>query len=201
VALPVGKGILPDGWRLLEENVLGEFGFEEVLKQFLGAERADRLSPAWVGDRYAVFEDAQTKNLSLVLYLALDNSEDAGRFFGQYSEALEMKYKTRQKLFRRPNFFEFQTDAAGNGAFLRCVATRCLVVEGATRATYDALNSAIGWTAAPAPPEDTDSAPVGHARATGASPRQGAARHAAISEISLPPFAVDRPTLQPNYTQ
>jgi hypothetical protein len=149
VFLPDWKGIVPAEWKLLEENVMGEFGLEEVLKQFLGGERADALSPAWTGDRYAVFEDPQTKNTPLVFRLRLDNWEHAERFCGQYSEALEIKHKDRTGLFRRPNYFQFQTDIGG--VFLRCVGTDCLIVEGASRETYDKITKAIGWTLAPVP--------------------------------------------------
>src|SRR6202451_2987773 len=126
VTLPDWKGLVPEDWKLLEENVLGEFGLGEVLKQFLGQERADRISPAWKGDRYATFENASTKKTSLVFRLALDNPDDAARFFGQYSEVLELKHTDRKELFRRPNFFQFQTDAGG--VFLHCAATTCLIV-------------------------------------------------------------------------
>ena len=131
--------------------MLGEFGLQEVLKQFLGQDRADTLAAAWAGDRYAVFEDPKTKQTSLVFRLALDNTEDTARFFGQYSELLELKHKTRTALFRRPNYFQFQSDSGG--VFLRCVATTCLLVENATRETYDKIDRAIGWPAAPAPAE------------------------------------------------
>ena len=151
VTLPDWKAIAPADWKLLEENVIGEFGLQEVLKQFLGQDRADSLSAAWSGDRYAIFENQKTKETPLVFRLALDNAEDAARFFGQYSEALELKYKTRTELFRRPNYFQFQTDAGG--VFLRCVATSCLTVEHANRETFDNINRAIGWPAAPAPAE------------------------------------------------
>jgi hypothetical protein len=148
VTLPEWKGIVPANWKLLEENVLGEFGLEEVLKQFLGQERADAISPAWVGDRYAAFEVEKTKQTALVYRLALDNADDAARFFGQYSEALELKYKTRTNLFRRPNYFQFQTE--DGGVYLRCLASTCLSIEGASRETFDAIDRAIGWPAAPA---------------------------------------------------
>ena len=92
VTLPKWKGVVPADWKLLEENVMGEFGLEEVLKQFLDPARAAHLSPSWDGDRYALFEDAKTKDTRLVFLLALETTEDAARFFGQYSEALEMKY-------------------------------------------------------------------------------------------------------------
>jgi len=151
VTLPEWKGIVPEDWKLLEANVLGEFGLGEVLKQFLGQARADTLSPAWLGDRYAVFESQKTKKTALVYHLALDNADDAARFLGQYSEALELKYKTRTNLFRRPNYFQFQT--GDGGVYIRCLASTCLVVEGASRETFDAINRAIGWPPALAPAE------------------------------------------------
>jgi hypothetical protein len=151
VALPDWKGLIPGDWKLLEENTMGEFGVEEILKQLLDENRAELLAPAWKGDRYAVFEDAKTKANPLVFRLALDNPDDAAHFFGQYSEALEHKYKTRTDLFRRPNFFQFQSESGG--VFLRCVATHCLTVEGATRETFEKINHAIGWE--PAPPAIT----------------------------------------------
>jgi hypothetical protein len=155
VTLPKLKGLVPADWKPLEENVMGEFGVEEVLKQFLDPARAAQLAPSWDGDRYALFEDAKTKDTRLVFFLALETADDAARFFGQYSEALEMKYSSRTQLYRRPNFFQFQTDTGG--VFLRCVDLQCVTVEGATRQTFDAINRALDWPPAPAPVEATPS--------------------------------------------
>jgi hypothetical protein len=149
ISLPDWKGIAPADWKLLEENVLGEFGLDEVLKEYLGQQRADALSAAWTGDRYAVFEDEKTKETPLVFRLAVDNVEDAAGFHAQYSEVLGLRYKERKDLFRRPEYLQF--DADGGGVFLRCVETTCLAVEGATRETYDKITRAIGWSPAPVP--------------------------------------------------
>lgn len=149
VSLPDWKGVAPADWNLLEENVLGEFGLDEVLKDYLGEARADSLSSAWAGDRYAVFEDQKTKETPLVFRLALDNAEDAAGFYTQYSEALGSKYKQRTDVFSQPEYLQF--DANGASVFLRCVQTACLTVEGATRATYDNITRTIGWTPAPSP--------------------------------------------------
>jgi hypothetical protein len=151
VTLPKWKGLAPAEWKLLEENVMGEFGVEEVLKQFLDPARAAKLAPAWAGDRYALFEDVKTKDTRLVFLLAFDTEENSARFFGQYSEALEKKYAERTQLFRRPNFFQFQTPTGG--VFLHCEGLQCVTVEGATRQTFDAINRAIGWPVAPGPAE------------------------------------------------
>ena len=147
----VGKMLGPD-WTKLEENVMGEFGWKEVLKQFLGEDRAKTLAAAWGGDRYAVYEHKRTKRLVLVSLLRLSNTAEAVRFFGQYSEVLEKKYDERSKLFRRPNFFSF--DSMDGGVNLRCLEAECLSVEGTTRAVFDGVTKAIGWPASPEAPLD-----------------------------------------------
>jgi hypothetical protein len=146
-----GKLMGPD-WTKLEENVMGEFGWKEVLKQFLGEERAKSLAATWDGDRYAVYEHKRTKRLVLVSLLRLSNAAEAMRFFGQYSEALEKKYDERSKLFRRPNFFSF--DSMDGGVYLRCLEAECLTVEGTGRPVFDGVTKAIGWPASPEPPLD-----------------------------------------------
>src|ERR1700729_1698367 len=151
VTLPTWKGLAPDGWKLLEENTMGEFGLGEILKQFKKDNREDPLSTSWKGDRYAVFEDAKSKTTPLVFRLALDSPEDAARFFGQYSEVLELKHTGRTALLRRPNYFEFKSEDSG-GVFFRCVATTCLAVEGTNRETFDKIDKALGWDLAPVAP-------------------------------------------------
>ena len=150
--LPQIEKLLGPDWTKLEENVMGEFGWKAVLKQFLGEDRASALAAAWDGDRYVVYEHKRTKRLMLVSLLRLGNTAEAERFFGQYSEALEKKYDQRSKLFRRPNFFSF--DSMDGGVYLRCLETECLSVEGTTRPVFDSVSKAIGWPGAPEPPLD-----------------------------------------------
>src|SRR6202030_476213 len=150
--LPDLDKLLGPDWTKLEENVMGEFGWKEVLKQFLGEDRAKTLAAAWDGDRCLVYEHKRTKRLVLVSLLRLSSTADAVRFLGQYSEALEKKYDERSKLFRRPNFFSF--DSTEGGIYLRCQETQCLSVEGTTRLVFDGVIKAIGWPASPEPPLD-----------------------------------------------
>jgi hypothetical protein len=148
VTLPKWKRVVPKNWKLLEQNVMGEFGLQELLKQFLGEQRAVALAPAWSGDRYAVFEIKASGETPIVFRLKLDNPRDAAKLFGEYSDALEQKYAARTGVERRPNFLQFQT--ASGGVFLRCVADECLDVESASRSTFDNITRAIGWAPAPA---------------------------------------------------
>lgn len=163
VALPKWKGIQPRDWKLLEENVMGEFGLQEVLKQFLDANRASDLAPAWAGDRYAVFEDSRSHSTPLVFRLALDSDSHAAQFFAAFSDVLAKKYPARTNVDMQPEFLEFQTGAGG--VFLRCVASECLDLEGSTRDTFDAIDRAVGWS--PAPAASAAALPKSSARAGG----------------------------------
>src|SRR6266446_3590769 len=100
ITLPQLEKLLGANWSKLDENALGEFGWKEVLKQFLGEDRAKPLAAAWDGDRYVLYEQKQNKKLVLVTRLQLGSEEHAARFFGQYSEALEKKYSQRSNLIR-----------------------------------------------------------------------------------------------------
>jgi hypothetical protein len=141
---------LPADWKKLDENTLGEFGVHELLKQFLGEERARRLSPAWAADTYAILEHAKTKRALLLFRLRLAEEADAARFLGAYSEALESKYPSRSNLLRRSGFFSFETPQ--DGVFLYCRGDECLAVEGATRGQFDRVTRALRWPDAPRRP-------------------------------------------------
>jgi hypothetical protein len=151
VTLPAFEKALGSNWAKLDENILGEFGWKEIFKQFLGEDRAKTLAAAWDGDRYALYEQKQTKKLILLTRLHFDSEERAARFFGQYSEALEKKYSDRSNLLRRPNFFSF--DPPDGSVFLYCFGESCVTMEGATRSLFDSFTKALAWPSAPQPPE------------------------------------------------
>jgi hypothetical protein len=150
VTLPPLEKLLGSNWSKLDENVMGEFGWKEVLKQFLDGTRAKTLAAAWDGDKYALYEEKQSKQTVLVTRLRMDSEERATRFSGQYSEALEKKYSDRSNLFRRPNFFSF--DSPDGGVFLYCLGVECVTLEGTTRKVFDGLAKALQWPLAPQPP-------------------------------------------------
>jgi hypothetical protein len=154
VTLPNIEKMVPAGWKKLDENLLGEFGVSEILKQFVGQQRADDLGPMWAGDRYAIFERQPGGQTLLVIRLRLQSEEAAARFFGGYSEVLEDKHAEREQLFRRPNFFSFETPEGG--VFWRCYRDECVSVEGATRPTFDAITGSLGWPPGPVDPREPE---------------------------------------------
>ncbi|MGB2590599.1 MAG: hypothetical protein WBG02_09175 [Candidatus Acidiferrum sp.] len=151
VALPALDKLLGPDWTRIDENAMGEFGWKEILKQFLEEETAAPIAAGWDGDRYALYEQKQTKRLILVARLRLDSADQAGHFYEAYSELLAKKYAKRENIENLPNFLSF--DTVDGGVFLRCVASECLSVEGATRAKFDEINRLMGWPGVPEAPK------------------------------------------------
>jgi hypothetical protein len=137
-------------WKKLDENDMGEFGVQEILKQYLPKVRSVAIAASWGGDRYAIFENQKNKRTMLEFRIHLANEADAARFFGAYSEVLDAKYSQRTNLMRRPNFFSFDTPE--DGVYLRCMNSDCFILEGGTRAMFDHMTMEMGWPAGPVVP-------------------------------------------------
>ena len=176
---PVTKAV-PRAWKKLDENVLGEFGLNEVLKQFVGKERADELAPSWTGDRYAIYQRESGSQTLLLIRLKLSNQSAAARFFEAYRDLLEKKDEKRSAVTRQSNFFSFNTPEGG--VFLRCNADECLIAEGTTREVFEAMIQALHWpppSAAPQVPDKPDLIVMHRAVArenSAAAPRAASAR-------------------------
>jgi hypothetical protein len=158
IELPPMEKLLGSQWKRLDEDVLGEFGWKEVLKQFLGEDRSKPLAASWAGDRYLLFENQQNKRLLLITRLRLSSEEQTSRFFGQYSEALEKKHPERTNLLRRPNFFSFDTPEGA--VFLRCLGAECVTLEGGDREVFAQLNKQLDWGPLPEAPRQLAQTPV-----------------------------------------
>jgi hypothetical protein len=150
VELPATQGVVSSDWKKLDENDMGEFGVQEILKQFLAKDRSMTLAAGWSGDRYAIFENQKNKRTLLEFRVRFVGAAAAARFFGGYSEILESKYDQRTNLMRRPNFFSFDTPE--DGVFVRCNDSDCFVLEGGTREMFDRLTMEMGWPAGPVAP-------------------------------------------------
>jgi hypothetical protein len=149
VSLPALDKNLGSDWAKLEENIMGEFGWKEVLKQFLGEERATPVSGAWEGDRYAVYEHKQTKRLVLAARVRLATDDWAGKFFTEYSAALVKKRDKRTNETHEHGFLAF--DTADGGTFLKCAGRDCVTLEGGDRALFDKFDKEVEWGSLPQP--------------------------------------------------
>jgi hypothetical protein len=145
IAVPSMDKDVGADWTKLEDNIMGEFGWKEVLKQFLGEERATPVSAGWNGDRYVVYEQKKTKKLLLITRLDLATEGDADRFFTSYSEALGKKYDRRTAEDRKHNSLSFDTPEGS--VFFRCVATNCATLEGGDHSLFEKLSKELHWEA------------------------------------------------------
>ena len=150
VSLPSVDKLLGADWAKLDENVMGEFGWKEVLKQFSDEKSAAAMASAWIGDRYLIYEHKDDKKLFLLARLRLDSDEHAERFFGQYADALLKKHKQTSNPPRGSGFFSFDTPEGG--VFLRCFGSECVTAEGISRRAFDILSDQLHWPAAPPDP-------------------------------------------------
>jgi hypothetical protein len=81
------------GWRRIESDVNGEWGYYLVLDQFLKDDKRSRAAAAgWGGDRYALYEHAKTGATVLAHVAVWDTETDAQEFFDAYVARTERRY-------------------------------------------------------------------------------------------------------------
>lgn len=154
VSFPNLAHLLGKRWKLLDENIVGEFGLQEILKQFLGEQQATALAPDWWGDRYAILESKETKASLLLFRLRVDSPSHAVAFYKVYSTLLRKKYPAASHAFSAPEFLQFDTASHGS-IFFECRADECFSMEGADRQAFDKVTKAMVWPPAPQPSEVT----------------------------------------------
>ncbi|MGB7844920.1 MAG: hypothetical protein WBL63_04840 [Candidatus Acidiferrum sp.] len=150
-------GMPGSGWNKLEENSMGEFGWKEVLKQFLDDDRAKQVASGWDGDDYVTFEQKDAKHLMLFARIRFNTAELASNFFAAYSEALKKKHAERTHAANGEQFLEF--DTPGGSVFLRCSAKECITLEGGDAAHFSQWTIKLAWPAPSASPKPDNTAP------------------------------------------
>jgi hypothetical protein len=81
-------------WRLLDEDVFGEFFLNEYITQQLPDTQANTAAEGWGGDQYAVYYNDGADQLVMTLRLAWDTPADADEFAIAYTEYLNALYGT-----------------------------------------------------------------------------------------------------------
>jgi hypothetical protein len=90
VSLPPLTSTLGSGWRLVDENVLGEFTLSAYLDVYLIQSQATQAAAGWGGDRFAVYHNADAGQTLMVLLVAWDDGAEESEFAAAYQEyALE----------------------------------------------------------------------------------------------------------------
>jgi hypothetical protein len=80
------------GWRMLDEEVFGEFFLREYLSQQLSNADVDVAATGWGGDRYAVYWNEEAGDIVGILDIAWDTPQDGDEFAQAFADFAESKY-------------------------------------------------------------------------------------------------------------
>lgn len=86
------------GWRLVDEDVFGEFMLREYLGQQLNEGQVHTAVTGWGGDRYAVYTNEAEDKLVMVLRLVWDSDDDATEFAALYPNYPAALFDTSSQL-------------------------------------------------------------------------------------------------------
>lgn len=95
--LTAHHSLLTPGWKRLDYDVQGEWGFYLILDQFLKSPVESRRAAAgWGGDRFGVYESPKGEVLIASLS-TWDTENDAREFFDAYVKRTELRYPNAEK--------------------------------------------------------------------------------------------------------
>lgn len=79
------------GWRLVGDNVLGEFGLRSLFSQYLDVYEAQRAAAGWLADRYHVYERGTTGPCVLDWQSEWETESDAKEFVATYDRVAQKR--------------------------------------------------------------------------------------------------------------
>lgn len=93
LTLPNFTRALGPGWKRIDNDVSGEWGYYLVLDQFLNnARESKRAAAGWGGDRFAIYEGPRKSGTFLAQVTAWDTAVDAKEFFDAYWSRTVKRY-------------------------------------------------------------------------------------------------------------
>jgi hypothetical protein len=92
IEMPDIGSILGSGWKRLDADINGEFGYFLILSEFIAKSNARIASEGWGGDLYTLYENGRTGKLLLAQLSAWDTAKDAEEFFQAYAKRTASRY-------------------------------------------------------------------------------------------------------------
>lgn len=92
VTLPDIAKQLRDGWRRIDADINGEFGYTLILAEFIGKKDARQAAAGWGGDQSVLYENSKTGQLLLTHLSHWDTEKDATEFFRAYTQRTAKRY-------------------------------------------------------------------------------------------------------------
>ena len=93
LGLPNFRRALGPGWKRIDSDVNGEWGYYLVLDEYLKNTSESRKAAAgWAGDRFAIYEGPRPSDVFVAQVSAWDTPEDAKEFFDAYVKRSQQRY-------------------------------------------------------------------------------------------------------------
>lgn len=122
------------GWRQIETDVNGEWGYYLALDEFLkSSTESKRAAAGWGGDKYALYEHSVTGELFLVQVALWDTVQDAEEFFDAYVKRTALRYP---EVTQTPNDKNTDTETTRRwqtregGILIELRGARVVILEG-----------------------------------------------------------------------
>lgn len=119
------------GWKRIDYDVSGEWGYYLIVDQFLNAEAdSKRAAAGWAGDRYAVYE-SETGAVFISQVSVWDTENDAKEFFDAYAKRTQVRYDNvegREVTGGNPNQHQWKT--ADGDVLMEIKGKRIVILEG-----------------------------------------------------------------------
>lgn len=134
VTLPNFMRALGPGWKRIDNDVSGEWGYYLVLDEYLkDAKLSKQAAAGWGGDRFAIYEGPRKSGVFLAQVTVWDSAADAQEFFDAYTKRTVKRLRdlsafqadTSEREVRRS---QWKHPAGGGAIELR--GSRVVILEG-----------------------------------------------------------------------
>ena len=134
LTLPNFRPSLGPGWKRIDNNVNGEWGYYLVLDEYLNnSTESKRAAAGWGGDRFAIYEGPGSTDVFLAQVSVWDTADDAKEFFEAYLARTFKRFPEAGKnvgdLARNGDQRHEWTARAGRGV-LEMRGSRVVILEG-----------------------------------------------------------------------
>jgi len=129
VNLPDISKLLGAGWKRIDADINGEWGYFVILSEFIGKKDARQAAAGWGGDQSVLYENAKSGGLLLTHLSKWDTTKDAEEFFRAYAERTRKRYP-QAKPFPEKNKDEQAFQTSDGQTYIRLSGQSVLVIEG-----------------------------------------------------------------------